>query len=91
MSYLVVSVLEKKKELKGESKGGLDPRKREKKKKRERGIFLISRDKDAWRGVFFAFFPKPQPHLTHRERERKEEEKKEEEEEKIKVFDFKIN
>ena len=64
----------KKKELKGESKGRLDPKKREKKKKRERGIFLISRDKYEGRGVFFGFFPKPQPHLTHRERERDEEE-----------------
>ena len=82
--------------MNGESKGGLDPKKREKKKKREGGIFLISRDKYEGRGVFFAFFPKPQPHLTHEDRERDEEEKKkeeeeEEEEEKIKGFEFAIN
>ena len=38
-------------------------------------------------GVFFDFFPKPKPHLTHREKERDEEEE-EEEEGYIKVFDF---
>ena len=70
----------KKKELKGQSKERLDQKKREKKKKRVRGIFLISRDKYEGRGGFFGFFPKPQPHLTHRERERDEEENKEEEE-----------
>ena len=79
--------------MKGSEIGGLNPKKREKNKKRERGIFVISRDKYEGRGVFFAFFPKPhpQPHLTHREREREEEEKKNEEEEEIKVFDFAIN
>ena len=64
-----------KKELKGESKGGLDP-----KKGGKEGFWsYIVISKWGW-GVFFAFFPKPQPHLTHRERERDEEENKEEEE-----------
>ena len=66
--------------MKGESKGRLEPKKREKKKKREQGIFLISRDKYEGRGGFFGFFPKPQPHLTHREREREEGEKKKKDE-----------
>ena len=42
-------------------------------------------------GVFFAFFPIFQPHLTHRERERDAEENKKKEEEEIEAFDFEIN
>ena len=93
MSYLVLSLPGKKKELKGESKGGLDPKKGKRKRIGKEGFLsyhVIS--KRGW-GVFFAFFPKPQPHLTHEDRERDEEEKKkeEEEEEKIKGFEFAIN
>ena len=79
--------------MKGESKGGLDPKKGKRKRNEKEGFLsyhVIS--KRGW-GVFFAFFPKPQPHLTHEDRERDEEEKKkeEEEEEKIKGFEFAIN
>ena len=90
MSYLVLSLSGKKKELKGESKGGLDPKKGKRKIGKEGFLSYHVISKRGW-GVFFAFFPKPQPHLTHENRERDEEEKKKEEEEKIKVFDFEIN
>ena len=56
--------------MKGESKGGLDPKKREKKKKREGGIFLISRDKYEGRGGFLCFLPQT-PTASHAQRKRK--------------------
>ena len=70
MSYLVVTV-PKKKELKGESKGGLDPKKREKKKKRGQGIFVISCDKYEERGGFLCLLPQiPTPSHAQRKRKR---------------------
>ena len=79
--------------MKRESKGGLDRKKGKRKRKGKEGF--LSYDVISMRGwgVFFAFFPKSQPHLTHEEREREEKEKKEEggEEETIKVFEFAIN
>ena len=64
----------KKKGIEGRVKRGLDSKKNGKETEKGTGDFLISRDNYEWRGFFFAFFPKPQPHLTHRERERDEEE-----------------
>ena len=80
--------------MNGESKGGLDPKKRKRKRKGKEGFLsyhVISMR--GWGGGFFAFFPKPQPHLTHEQRKREEEEKKKKkwEEETIKVFEFAIN
>ena len=69
MSYLLVSVL-KKKELKAYPKGRLDPKKREKKKKGEGGIFLVSRDKYEGRGGFLCFLPQT-PTASHAQRKRK--------------------
>ena len=67
--------------MNGESKGGLDPKKRKRKRKGKGGFFSYHVISIRGWGVFFAFFPKPQPHLTHEDTERDEEEKKKEEEE----------
>ena len=79
--------------MNGESKGGLDPTKRKRKRKGKEGFLSYDRISMRGWGGFFAFFPKSQPHLTHEERESEEKEKKEEEgeEETIKVFEFRIN
>ena len=79
--------------MNGESKGGLDPKKRKRKRKGKQGFLSYHVISIGGWGGFFAFFPKPQPHLTHEEREREEEEKKKKkgEEETIKVFEFAIN
>ena len=59
--------------MNGESKGGLDPKKRKRKRKGKQGFLpyhVISMR--GW-GGFFAFFPKPQPHIsrTKKEKERR--------------------
>ena len=80
--------------MNGESKGGLDPKKRKRKRKGKEGFLSYHVISMRGWGGFFAFFPKPQPHLTHEETEREEEEKKKKkkgEEETIKVFEFAIN
>ena len=87
MSYLVVSVPEKKKKWRESQKGGLTQEKGKRKRKGRREFFSYYVISMRGGGVFSAFFPKPKPHLTHREKERDEEEE-EEEEGYIKVFDF---
>ena len=81
--------------MKGESNRGLDPKKGKRKRKGNGGFFSYHVISMRGGEVFFAFFPKPQPHLTHREREREREEegnkKQEEEDDEIKAFDFAIN
>ena len=69
-------------------------KKRKRKRKGKEGFFSYNVISMRGWGVFFAFLPKPQPHLTHEETEREEEEKKKKkkgEEETIKVFEFAIN
>ena len=66
--------------MNGESKGGLDPKKKGKKKKREAGIFVISCDKYRGMGGFLCFFPQT-PTPSHARRNRKRGGGEEEEEE----------
>ena len=73
MSYLVVSLPGKKKELKRESKGGLDPKKRKRKRKGKEG-FLSYRviSMRGW-GGFLCFLPQmPTPSHARRKRKRRE-------------------
>ena len=70
MSYLVVSLPEKKIGVERRVKRRAWPKKKEKKKKREAGIFVISCDKYEGMGGFLCFLPQT-PNPSHAQRKRK--------------------
>ena len=67
MSYLVLSLPGKKKELKGESKGGLDPKKGEKKRIGKEGFLSYHVISMRGWGGFLCFLPQP-PTPSHARR-----------------------
>ena len=92
MSYLVVSLPEKKKELNGESKGGLDPKEKKRKRKGKQGFLSYHVISMRGWGVSLLSSPNPNPiSRTKKEKEKRRRRRKRGEEETIKVFEFTIN